>query len=42
MPIVMQATWVLAEGKEDVALDALEGLAPSREPSPDAVFTSLS
>ena len=28
MPIVMQATWVVSEGSEEIALDALAKLAP--------------
>ena len=34
MPIVMHATWVLADGKEAVALDALERLAPLSRAEP--------
>ncbi len=34
MPIVLHARWVLAEGSEDVALDALEKLAPLSRAEP--------
>lgn len=34
MPIVMQATWVVSEGSEEVALDALAKLAPLSRAEP--------
>jgi quinol monooxygenase YgiN len=34
MPIVMQATWVVSEGSEEVALDALSKLAPLSRAEP--------
>ena len=34
MPIVMQATWVVSEGSEDIALDALSKLAPLSRAEP--------
>ena len=34
MPIVMQATWVVSEGSEEIALDALANLAPLSRAEP--------
>jgi quinol monooxygenase YgiN len=34
MPIVMQATWVVSEGSEEIALDALANLAPRSRAEP--------